>query len=1182
MTPDLAANTDGGDHRRGARAVRVARRTEKLRTVDAQFGEVWPDESVVRSVRSQNLRLTEVFELLVENYADRPALGTRARELVRNSATGRTTTRLLPSFDTISYSEMWSRVRAIAAALRHDRRHPVGPGDIVVTIGFASADYLMVEFVCAYLGLVAVPLQHTTNAERLKPIIDEIEPRVVAVGANYLDLAVESTGDCPSLRHLIAFDHRAEDDDARELFEATRTRLRARRTPVRLHALDEVAEFGASLPDEPPHTDSPDSRLALILYTSGTTGSPKGAMYTEAMLTKLWTSSLTAADTPIINVNFQPLNHGAGRLPLIAAFQAGGTSYFASNPDLSTLFDDWALVRPTQLALVPRVVDMLFQRFASVVDRELCNGAELVEAERRAAAELTERVLGGRVLTGFVGTAPLASEMKDFLDSVLDVHVIDCYGTTETGLITKDEAVMRPPVIDYQLVDVPELGYFRTDRPHPRGELLIKSASATPGYYKRPSMTATVFDEDGYYRTGDVVAEIEPDRLMIVDRRSNVIKLSQGEFVAVAHLEAVFARAPLIRQIYLYGNSERARLLAVVVPTPEGLESFGDTPELKSKLLESLHRTATTAQLQSYEVPVEILVETEPFSTTNDLVSSAGKLARPNLKERYSGRLEQVYLDIAAAQVARIRVLKDAAPRRPAIHTLTLAAQVILGATEVDTDVPFTELGGDSLSALTLSNLLQEIFGIAVSVGEIINPAGDLRHLARLIEFQRDRDAAPVTAETVHGEGATRLRAADLTLEKFIDPPTLAAAPSLPRAVEEPATILLTGANGWLGRFLALELMQQASDRGGKLIAIIRAHSRDEATARLEAAFDSGDEQLLRRFQELATDSLEVVPGDIGEPYLGLHSVTWCRLTRCVDAIVHAAALVNHVLPYRQLFGPNVAGTVELIRLAITARTKPITYLSTIAIARGDARGAFEEERDIRVVSPVRSVDETYANGYSNSKWAGEVLLREAHDLCGLPVAVFRSDMIMAHPRYTGQLNPADMLSRLILSLITTGLAPRSFYASGATDVQPRPHYGGLPVDFIARAVTTIGGGVTDGFRSFNVRNPHDDGVSLDSFVDWLIDTGHRITRIGDYDEWLTRFETALTRLPEARRAQSVLPLLDAYRKQERPHTGCFASARAFQAAVHDAKIDFPDGIPHVSPALIAKYGTDLRGCGLV
>ncbi|WP_207551171.1 SDR family oxidoreductase, partial [Mycobacteroides abscessus] len=117
--------------------------------------------------------------------------------------------------------------------------------------------------------------------------------------------------------------------------------------------------------------------------------------------------------------------------------------------------------------------------------------------------------------------------------------------------------------------------------------------------------------------------------------------------------------------------------------------------------------------------------------------------------------------------------------------------------------------------------------------------------------------------------------------------------------------------------------------------------------------------------------------------------------------IVHPAALVNHVLPYSQLFGPNVVGTAEIIKLAITTKIKPVTYLSTVAVAAYVDPTTFDEESDIRLISAVRPVDELYANGYGNSKWAGEVLLREAHDLCGLPVAVFRSDMILAHSRYT-------------------------------------------------------------------------------------------------------------------------------------------------------------------------------------
>jgi fatty acid CoA ligase FadD9 len=343
---------------------------------------------------------------------------------------------------------------------------------------------------------------------------------------------------------------------------------------------------------------------------------------------------------------------------------------------------------------------------------------------------------------------------------------------------------------------------------------------------------------------------------------------------------------------------------------------------------------------------------------------------------------------------------------------------------------------------------------------------------------------------------------------------------------------------------------------------------------------------LLRRFRELAADHLEVLAGDIGEANLGLDTATWTRLTGTVDLVVHPAALVNHVLPYNQLFGPNVVGTAELIRLAITARIKPITYLSTIAVAMTVPPGEFEEDGDIRAVSPVRPIDDSYANGYANSKWAGEVLLREAHDLCGLPAAVFRSDTILAHTSYAGQLNVPDMFTRLLVSILATGIAPRSFYETDCAGHRPRAHYDGLPVDFIAKAVTTLGKNVTEGFRSFDVMNPYDDGISLDVFVDWLNLAGHRIERIDDYNDWVTRFETALTGLPEKQRQQSVLPLLHAYREPERPLRGAAAPTDVFHAAVRAAKVGADDGedgaIPQISPSLINKYVSDLHRLGLL
>ena len=290
------------------------------------------------------------------------------------------------------------------------------------------------------------------------------------------------------------------------------------------------------MPAEPPYTEGTDDRLAMILYTSGSTGAPKVRHVHRAMMSALWTSSLISnADKPVFNVNFMPLNHLAGQALDNSRFLTGGISHFVPESDMSTLFEDWALVRPTELGLVPtsrrHAVPALRQRG----DHRVGPGAASAQAETAAAEEVRDLMLGGRVLGGFVGTAPLAGEMKAFLDSVLDVHIGDGYGLTEVGGVTKDGVVIRPPVIDYKLVDVPELGYFLTDKPYPRGELLVKTETATPGYYKRPEVTAGAFDDDGYYRTGDVMAEIEPDRLVYVDRRNNVLKLAQGEFVAIAN-----------------------------------------------------------------------------------------------------------------------------------------------------------------------------------------------------------------------------------------------------------------------------------------------------------------------------------------------------------------------------------------------------------------------------------------------------------------------------------------------------------------------------------------------------------------------------------------------------------------------------------------------------------------------
>ena len=597
---------------------RIARRRERLYADDAQFSTTKPDDAVAAAAREPGLRIAQVMTTVMEGYADRPALGARARELRTDPTTGQTTLRFLPEFVTTSYRQLWDRVRSVAADWHSHPQHPMLTGDFVCVLGFASVEYAVIELACIHLGAVVVPLQTSAPATQHAPILAETTPRILLASIESLDTAVEALLAGAAPQRLIVFDYEPRDDTHRARFEAAAQRLTDAGSALAIEVLDSIVDAAAGLPPAPLHVAADgEDPLAWVFYTSGTTGTPKGAMLTESLCIGSW---LAQSDQPVITLSYMPMSHLIGYGYVLMTLANGGTSYFAASSDLSTLFDDLAAARPTTLSLVPRVCEMFYHHYLGELDKATIAGTDAEEAGERLRADLRERVLGGRVLACGCGSAALSPEIKDFMESVLDQHLMIGYSSTEIagGMLLADEHVLRPPVIDYKLDDVPDLGYFNTDKPYPRGELLVKSERFMAGYYKRPDLTATMYDADGYYRTGDIMAEVAPDKLRFVDRRNNVIKLSQGEFVAVARLEALYTKSPLVRQIYLYGTSERAFLLGIVVPT--------DPTSSTSAIAESLLEIAHENQLNSYEIPRDFLIETEPFSLENGLLSGSRKV----------------------------------------------------------------------------------------------------------------------------------------------------------------------------------------------------------------------------------------------------------------------------------------------------------------------------------------------------------------------------------------------------------------------------------------------------------------------------------------------------------------------------------------------------------------------------
>lgn len=1169
-----------------ARQQRLIQRIQQLHATDPQFRAAAADPDVSARIQDPDLRLWQAIDACLTGYSDRPALGLRSREVIRDPATGRTTTSLLAGFDTITYGRLRDNVVALA-----NTWHGSGfePGDFVAVLGFTSIGYTVIQLACARLGAVFVPLQTSSSARQLAPIIAETTPRIFAASVESLDTAVELIIDSPSVQRLVVFDYSEADDDQRERFEAAIARLAARGRTVEVVSLVADMDAGRSMAEAAPFIPAPgENPLATLVYTSGSTGAPKGAMYTTDLMTRLWqrprSPSLDVGiEIPAIHLQYMPLSHVYGMAWLISTLTSGGIGYFAAKSDMSTLFDDITLVRPTALNLVPRVCDMFFRRYRKELDQRTAAEPTAADLEETVMAELREEFLGGRVVSAMCGSAPLSKDMHAFVESLLDIAVSDGYGSTENGGgIMRNGVVQRPPVTEYKLVDVPELGYSTTDKPHPRGELYLKTTTLIPGYYKHPELSADIFDADGFYKTGDVMAEIGPDHLVYLDRRNNVIKLSQGEFVAVSNLEANYSTSPYIRQIFIYGSSDQPFLLAVIVPNADGVGA-GDA---RSLIANSLQQIAAENHLNPYEIPRDFLLEPEPFTRDNGLLSGVGKLLRPALKRHYQDRLDAMYAEITAGQDNQLDALRAASRHQPTIETVRGAAAATLGLEAGGSDLPadakFIELGGDSLSAFSFATLLEGIFNIDVPVQTIVSPTATLTTVAEYVDGERQSASTRPTFASVHGRDAEVAKATDLTLDKFIDAATLAAAPTLPAPSATVNTVLMTGANGYLGRFLCLDWLERLAPTGGRLICLARGADPIAARQRIEEAIDSGDETLSKRFRELADQHLEVLVGDVGAANLGVDTVTWNRLADSVDLIVHSAALVNHVLPYSQLFGPNAVGTAEIIKLAITDRLKPVNYISTVAVTALPDGTYVGEDVDVRTASPARSLGTAYAGGYATSKWAGEVLLREANDLCGLPVTVFRSDMILAHSTYSGQVNVTDMFTRLILSIVATGLAPKSFYALDAAGHRQRAHYDGLPADFTAAAITTLGAASTSGYHTYNVLNTHDDGISLDEFVDWLIAQGLDIERIDDYDEWRERFEQAMKTLPEDQRKNSALPLMSAYAHPAPPTGGVAMPAEKFRAAVQSAGIGAGHDVPHLSEELIAKYIADLRQLGLL
>jgi fatty acid CoA ligase FadD9 len=1092
-------------------------RTRRLLEDDAQLRAVMPRQDALAEMTRTCRYSIEYVAKACELYADRQAFGTRAYELVNDEV------RYLPRFETITYAKLWNQIVRFATGIR--RQELCATGDRVGICAFTSPGFVVSELACAYLGITSVLLETKPAPEQLVPMVNTSRLRSIVTSVENALAVIDVLPSCPSVRSVVIVGIREGSRRDAERLAESRKRLQAQGRDVPLFTAEELSSLADSASPAPMVLPREGTNPVMcIMFSSGSTGVPKGAMLPERSYVHKWlpdADPFPPLEIPAITIMFLPLNHRSATQVLARNIILGGLTYFTVFSDLSTLYDDIQLTRPTYLYFVPRVAELMTKQH------------QLEWGHR--SQESSEARFGGRLLAAATAGAPPSQEVMDYLRRVCRIPYYNRLGSTETGILLADSGTInRFNVLDYQLKDVPELGYLRSDKPYPRGELLVKTRGQMSGYDGEAAKN--IVGEDGYVYTSDIVEERAPDRVVLIGRKNLVVKLAQGEFINLAGLESDYASgSPIIQQILVYADSKRAYPLAVIVlDEQEVLSRFGRVPHteaLKVLLRGELGRIANDRGLSSFEIPRDFVIADEPFTKQNGLLTDVNKVSRPKIVAKYGTQLEKLYAEQENRAASLLGVTERVAADASTLDRVVVAVKTALGIEgEVDTEQSVGALGGDSLDATVVASLIERLCAVVVPVGIILSAARSLRDIAQHIDAAATGNRM-LTVADVHGADSRSVRVSDVQLDKFLRRDELDAAARLASAATTPSVVLLTGATGFLGRFLALELVERLPP-SGKVYCLVRAENDTAALARLRSSFD-GDPRLTERFSRaLAADRFVAIPGDLVFPKLGWSDSTFDRMASEVDSVLHNGALVNHALTYQVLFEPNVLGTAEVIRFALHKRLKAVSFVSTISLTEGRKRsGPVREDEDASSMYDERAMGGPGA-GYLASKWVCELLLGQVHRTTGLPVDIFRCSDVMAHREYAGEINRTDYLTRLLCSLVYTGLAPGSFYEG---DHAAR-HFDGLPVDFVAEMLADVFVAPHEGSAHYHLVNSNDDdGVSLDTFADWVRSYGYPLTRIEDHEDWYRRFIAALEALPGPYRQQAGLAIVQRWKRQLQP-----------------------------------------------
>ena len=631
--------------------------------------------------------VAELFEDSAARHLDRPAQhykgGVYDRSLV---AEGVVPAAEPGEFTALTYGEMRDVVRKLAAGFRE---LGLAADDRVGIYANTRMEWAQVDFAALAAGCVVTTVYTESSPAQLHYLLDDPGARAVVVENEDLLETLLAVEDDLDLDHIVLVDEPAVDYDREDV-----------------HTLGAVHELGAAAYDADDYREWLEERdpgdLASLVYTSGTTGDPKGVRLSHHNFRTNVRQvhrrfcprpdkdpEMPTLDEQTRAISFLPLAHVFERLSgHFALFSVGASVGYAESPD--TLTEDFPKLAPTTAGSVPRVYERIYEgireqasesdararifEWAAGVARRYADAASpgpLLRLKHRVADRLVystvrER-LGDNIEFLVSGGGSLSPDLiRLFLG--MGVTVVEGYGLTETSPVVSTNPLedirpgtLGPPVVGVETrIDESVVPQEEFDTAGQVGELLVRGDNVTDGYWENPGATEEAFDE-GWFRTGDIVAESPDGYLTFQERLKQLLVLSTGKNVAPGPIEDRFATSERITQIMLVGDG-RKYVAALVVPNFERLREWAagqgislpdddravcEDDRAREWVREALDEV--NAALSPHESVERFELVTEEWTAESGLLTPSMKKKRRRITDAYEEKVETLYTEEVTA-----------------------------------------------------------------------------------------------------------------------------------------------------------------------------------------------------------------------------------------------------------------------------------------------------------------------------------------------------------------------------------------------------------------------------------------------------------------------------------------------------------------------------------------------------